>query len=419
MSVFRVQTGQSGPETRSAPPFQMAHKLTKLLTGILLLAALIGGGWYVLREPDTDDVPTYSQAQLRRGDISDVVSATGTLSPINTVLVGSQVSGTIQHLYADFNDQVKQGQVIAQIDPAIFTAKRAEAQANLKNAEAARDKAWIEVLDTKREYDRQAGLQKKKLVAESVVDAARFASQAAKGEHQVKVASVAQASAVLEREQVNLDYTTIRTPIDGVVISRDVDVGQTVAASLQAPTLFTIANDLTRMQVEADVDEAFIGQVKEGQPVSFTVFAYPRREFSGSVAQVRLQPKVEAGVVKYNCIIHVDNADLALKPGMTATVSIEVARRDKVLTVPNAALRYVPPWPQEELDRVRESLKSGEAILWRLDGDTLTPLTVTAGIIGEKVTEVSGADLADGMAIAVPLKREDSERKRRFGLSLF
>ena len=393
--------------------------MTKLLIGILLLAVVVGGGWYLLREPATDKAPTYSQAQVRRADISDVVSATGTLSPINTVLVGSQVSGTIQNLYADFNDQVKQGQVIAQIDPAIFTAKRAEAEANLKNAEAARDKAWIDVLDKQREYERQTGLQKKKLVAESMVDAARFAYQSAQAEHQVKVASVAQTRAALEREQVNLDYTTINAPIDGVVISRDVDVGQTVAASLQAPTLFTIANDLTRMQVEADVDEAFIGQVEEGQPVSFTVFAYPNREFSGSVAQVRLQPTVEAEVVKYNCIIHVDNADLALKPGMTATVSIEVAHRDNVLTVPSAALRYIPPWPQKELDQVRAGLKSGEAILWRLDGDTLTPLTVTTGITGEKVTGVSNPELAEGMNIAVPLKREDAKRKRRFGLKLF
>ena len=393
--------------------------MTKLIIGILLLAAVLGGGWYLLREPAADEAPTYSEAQVRRGDISDVVSATGTLSPINTVLVGSQVSGTIQNLYADFNDQVKQGQVIAQIDPAIFTAKRAEAEANLKNAEAARDKARIDVQDKQRDYERQADLQKKTLVAESVVDAARFAAQGARAELQVKVASVAQARAVLEREQVNLDYTSIHAPIDGVVISRDVDVGQTVAASLQAPTLFTIANDLTRMQVEADVDEAFIGQVEQGQSVNFTVFAYPRREFTGSVAQVRLQPTVEGGVVKYNCIIHVDNADLALKPGMTATVSIEVAHRENVLTVPNAALRYVPAWPQEKLDTVRAGLQSGESILWRLDGDTLTPLTVTTGITGEKVTEVSNPDLAEGMVIAEPQKRGDAERKRRFGLSLF
>ena len=393
--------------------------MTKLLIGILLLAVVVGGGWYLLREPDTDKAPNYSQAQVHRADISDVVSATGTLSPINTVLVGSQVSGTIQNLYADFNDQVKQGTVIAQIDPAIFRAKRAEAEANLKSAEAARDKARIDVQDKQREYERQTGLLKRKLVAENLVDTAHFAYKSALAEQQVKAASVAQARAVLEREQVNLDYTTIYAPIDGVVISRDVDVGQTVAASLQAPTLFTIANDLTRMQVEADVDEAFIGQVETGQPVNFTVFAYPRREFKGSVAQVRLQPTVEGGVVKYNCIIHVDNADLALKPGMTATVSIEVAHRDNVLTVPNAALRYVPTWPQEKLDTVRKGLKSGEAILWQLDGDTLTPLTVTTGITGEKVTEVNSPDLAEGMTIAEPQKRGDAELKRRFGLRLF
>ena len=393
--------------------------MIKLLTGMLLLAALVGGGWYLLREPETNQAPTHSEAQIGRGAISALVSATGTLNPINTVLVGSQVSGTIKHLHADFNDRVEQGQLIAQIDPAIFKAKRAEAEANLKIAEAKRDKAWIDVLDTKREYERQGDMQKKKLAAESVVDAARFAHQSAKVEHQVQLASVAQAAAALQREQVNLDYTSIHAPINGVVISRDVDVGQTVAASLQAPTLFTIANDLTRMQVEADVDEAFIGEVKEGQPVSFTVFAYPRRRFSGSVAQVRLQPTIEAGVVKYNCVIHVDNADLALKPGMTATVSIEVAHRDDVLTVPGAALRYVPPWPQEQLDRVRAGLESGQAIVWRVDGETLAPLTVSSGIIGEKRTEVSGAGLSDGMTIAVPLKRQDAERKRRFGLSLF
>ncbi len=397
----------------------MARHVTKGLTTIVVLAALIGGGWYLLRQPDPARVPTYSQDQVRRGPISAVVSATGTLNPINTVLVGSQVSGTIQHLFADFNDRVEEGQVIARIDPALFIARRAEAEATLKSAQAERDKASVGVENTKREYDRQAGLYKKKLVAESVLDAARFAYRSAQMEHAVRVASVAQARAVLEREQVNLDYTAIYAPIDGVVISRSVDVGQTVAASLQAPTLFTIAKDLTRMQVEADVDEAFIGEVADGQPVRFTVFAYPRRVFTGSVAQVRLEPKVEAGVVKYNCIIHVDNTDLALKPGMTATVSIEVAHREEALTVPDAALRYVPPWTQEELDRVRAGVESGQAVLWRVEGERLAPITVSIGIIGEKLTEIEGPGVADGMTIAVPLKRGDTERKRRFGLSLF
>lgn len=392
---------------------------TRLIATLLLLALLAAGGWYLLRPAETDQGPGYSEEQVQRQDIRALVSATGTLNPINTVQVGSQVSGTIQHLYADFNEQVKQGQLIARIDPAIFKAKRAEAQANLKSAEAARDKAWVGVLDAKREFERQQDLFKRKLVAESVRDAAEFAYQTAKVEHQLKAASVAQARAALEREQVNLDYTAIYAPVDGVVISRDVDVGQTVAASLQAPTLFTIANDLTRMQVEADVDESFIGQVQAGQPVSFSVFAYPRRRFQGSVAQVRLQPKVEAGVVKYNCIIHVDNADLALKPGMTATVSIEVAHHARVLTVPNAALRFVPDLPQQRLDDVRRGLKAGQAILWRVTAQGLQPLTVETGIIADKLTEVSGTGLDEGMTVAVPLKRHDAQRRRRFGLSLF
>ncbi|MGD2118324.1 MAG: efflux RND transporter periplasmic adaptor subunit [Chromatiales bacterium] len=398
----------------------MKQGMTKIFSSLLSLAVIAGGAWYWLQQPEEAAVPQFSTDRIQREDINAVVSATGTLNPINTVQVGSQVSGTIQHLYADFNDRVTQGQVIAQIDPAIFKAKRAEALATLQSAEAERDKAWVSVLDTKREYERQADLQKKKLVAESVVDTARFAYQSAQVEHKVKAASVAQAQAALDREQVNLDYTTIYAPIDGVVISRDVDVGQTVAASLQAPTLFSIAEDLTRMQVEADVDEAFIGEVKPGQPVSFTVFAYPNRSFEGEVAQVRLQPTIEAGVVKYNCIIHVDNSDLALKPGMTATVGIEVSSRQQVLTAPNAALRFVPELPQEKLQQVRKGLKTGEAILWQVqDNNELTPLTVSTGIIGEKNTEISGAGLSEGMGIAVPLKRGDAKRKRRFGLSLF
>ena len=228
-----------------------------------------------------------------------------------------------------------------------------------------------------------------------------------------------QATAARDRERVNLAYTTIYAPIDGVVISRDVDVGQTVAASLQAPTLFTIAQDLTAMQIEADVDEAFIGMIKENQPVTFTVFAYQKRQFHGQVVQIRLQPKIEAGVVKYNCIIHVDNSDLALKPGMTATVSIEVAKRENVLKAPNTALRFVPQWPAEHLKKLRATLKADNAVLWVEKNDGLSPITVTLGLAGEKETEVIGGALHEGLKVAVPSKRKDNTRKRRFGLSLF
>jgi HlyD family secretion protein len=391
----------------------------RLLIAALLVCILGAAAWYLSQTRDGPAPPDYEAGEVREGEITAVVSATGTVNPVDTVQVGSQVSGTIQDLYADYNDTVKKGEVIAQIDPAIFKARLLEASAKLKSAEASRDKAWISVLDTKRDLDRQTELQKKKLVAESVLDAARFAYESATAEHKLQVAAVTEAKAALELERVNLAYTTIYAPIDGVIISRDVDVGQTVAASLQAPTLFTIANDLSRMQVEADVDEAFIGAIEDGQRVSFTVFAYPDRVFHGRVAQVRLEPKVEAGVVKYTCIIRVENSDLALKPGMTATVSIEVAHHEDILKVPNSALRYIPEWSPARLQDLRDRLEPGQAIIWAIEGESLTPLMVRTGIVDETMTEVSGTQLRDGMKIALAGKRVDVERKRKFGLSLF
>ncbi len=397
----------------------MVRRIVLFLLAALVLGAVTTGLWWKNDAQDAPQEAAYNLVPLKRGPITAVVSATGTLSPVNTVQVGSQISGTIQRLNADFNDQVKKGQVIAQIDPAIFRAKLAEAQANLENAEAQRDKAGVAVAEAKRELERVAEMHGKRLAAASELDTARFAYDSALAERRVKEAAVAQSRAALQREQVNLDYTTIFAPTDGVIVSRDVDVGQTVAASFQAPTFFTIANDLTRMQVEADVDESFIGKVREGQPVTFTVFAYPEREFRGEVAQVRLQPKIEAGVVKYNCIIRVDNADLALKPGMTATVLVEVERHEDAWQVPHAALRFVPDWPQGELDQVRAGLKSGEGVVWSAEGDGLAPVTVTTGIVGEKLTEIGGPALTPDLKIAVPEARKEATRRRRFGLSLF
>lgn len=397
----------------------MTRRSILILITLVVIGGIAAGLWLTRGTTDGAAQASYDLVPLRRGPISAVVSATGTLNPVNTVQVGSQVSGTIQHLDADFNDQVKKGQVIAQIDPAIFQAKLAEAQANLASAEAERDKATVSVAEAKRKFERLVELDRKKLAAVSDLDAAHFAYDSAQVEYRVKEAAAAQARAALKREQVNLDYTTIYAPTDGVIISRDVDVGQTVAASLQAPTLFTIANDLTRMQVEADVDESFIGNVREHQPVTFTVFAYPGREFRGEVAQVRLQPKVEAGVVKYNCIIRLNNNDLALKPGMTATVLIEVERHEKAWQVPHGALRFVPDWPQDRLDEVRAATEPGQGIVWRTNGEGLEPLTVTTGIVGEKLTEISGPGLASDLKIAVPESRKNNPMRRRFGLSLF
>jgi HlyD family secretion protein len=258
------------------------------------------------------------------------------------------------------------------------------------------------------------------VVSESELDAARFAHDGAEMEQKAAQAALGQRRAALELAQVNLAHTRIHARIDGVVISRDVDVGQTVAASLQAPTLFVIARDLAQMQIETEVDEAFIGKIREGQPVSFRVFAYPDRVFEGRLAQIRLNPKVESGVVLYNCVIYVDNPDLALKPGMTATVAIETERRRNILKVPNAALRYVPEPLPEEAERLREELGRGEAILWSPGRDGLRPLKASTGLVGEKATEVRGEKIEEGMEIALPeTRKERSPQRRHRGWRLF
>lgn len=380
--------------------------LFKSTTGKISLLALVvalaaGGAWYAQKK-SAPAAPKYSIVEVQRGDLTVTVSATGTLNPVVSVLVGSQVSGVIQRLNADFNSLVKKGQVIAQIEASLFQTQVAQARANLHSTEAMRDKAAVAVRDAQRQLERVTELRGKSLVSDSELDAARFAHESATVELRVREAAIAQAQAALEQAQVSLAHTTIYAPIDGVVVSRDVDVGQTVAASMQAPTLFTIAQDLTRMQIETEVDEAFIGVVREGQPVKFSVFAYPSRSFSGQVAQVRLKPKIESGVVKYNCVLVVDNQDLMLKPGMTATVTIDVDKREKILKVPNAALRYVPELPPEEIKKLRAELKRGEALLWVVNPAGLESVRVQTGLVGDKETEVTGAVLEESLEIAVP-----------------
>jgi HlyD family secretion protein len=289
---------------------------------------VLGGGFLLLNNGSSDKI-TYRTAKADRGDIAVVISATGTLQAVTTVQVGSQVSGTIAKLYADFNTRVKEGQLLAQLDPTFLQATVNEQRANV-------DRALAQVNEAQRNFQRTADLFSKALVSQADMDAATTALESAK-------ASLAQAKAALERAEVNLRYATIKAPISGVVISRNVDVGQTVAASLQAPTLFTIAQDLRKMQVQASVDEADIGSVQVGQPVTFRVDAYPEQAFKGVVSQIRLAPVITQNVVTYTVIIDVDNADLKLMPGMTATVSIEVASKDDVLRVPVQAIRFTPP----------------------------------------------------------------------------
>ena len=392
---------------------------------ILLIAALLviagASSLYVGGQDTAVPAPSYALATVERGELTLSVSASGTLSPLITVQVGSQLSGTLEKVYADFNDQVKKGDVIAQIEPSLFKAQVAQAQANFDSAVAAREKVWVAVQEAKRQLARAKRLRERKLMAESTVDAAQFVYDSAVVERKVKKAMVAQAKAALDLARVNLAHTTIHAPIDGVVLSRDVDVGQTVAASLQAPTLFTIAQDLSRMQIDTNVDEAFIGMIREGQPVSFTVFAYPRQTFQGKVAQIRLNPRVESEVVLYNSIIDVDNSDLKLKPGMTATVTIEIGRRQDVLKIPNAALRYIPDLPPERLTALRNrlNLKNNEALIWMPAGDSVKPVKVSLGLTSDRETEISAEGLAEGTRVVIPGKRKAPVRKRKTGVRLF
>jgi HlyD family secretion protein len=293
----------------------------------------------------------FAVAPVDRGDISDVVGATGILQAVTTVQVGSQVSGTIQTLHADFNSTVKKGEVVARLDPSLFEARVAQAQANLASSRANVDKSQATVDDTRQKYERAKELAAQNLLPRSDLDSAQAAYDAALAANRADRSAVAQSGAALNQAKVDLEHTVIQAPIDGVVLARNVDVGQTVAASLQAPTLFVIANDLTRMEVNASIDEADIGRVD----------AFPDATFAGSLKQVRLQPVTTNNVVTYNTIVSVENPGQKLMPGMTATVSVIVDSRKDVLRLPAAALRFRPEGFEE---RARGSGRGGEGRQW-------------------------------------------------------
>jgi HlyD family secretion protein len=330
----------------------MKHKrIFILLVAILVLAGTGYGFWRWGNGPKESP---YVTMPIQRGSVTQVVSSTGTLQAVVTVLVGSQVSGTIDKLFADFNTKVKAGQVVAQLNQDKFKASVDQARANLLAAESNLAKAKVSVIDAQRTLERNRELRKRDLMAQSELDAAQTAYDAAAAQLEVNKAQTAQAQAALNQSTVDLNNTVIRSPVDGIVISRSVDVGQTVAASLQAPTLFTIANDLAKMEVHTNVDEADVGNVSEGQEVTFTVDAFPARRFRGRVHQVRNAPTVVQNVVTYDAVVRIDNKELLLKPGMTANVQFLVNRREDVLTIPNMAMRFKPP---DQKDEAQELLR--------------------------------------------------------------
>jgi HlyD family secretion protein len=426
---------------------------------IVILFILIGGSLFYWLIGQKGSNQKFRTVKVERGEISSTVTATGTINPVITVLVGSQISGTIKALYADFNSRVKEGEVIAQIDPAIFEsqvdqakatvateqANVANAQANLQNIQANLVKAEVSVSDAKKTLDRNLQLMKMTAIAQAALDtsqanydSALAQREASKAQLNVGRSQIESAKAQLERAraalkmaETNLRYATIRSPVNGVVISRNVDVGQTVAASLQAPTLFTIAKDLTQMQVDTNFSEADIGRIENGQEGTFTVDAYPERTFRGRVSEIRNAPTIIQNVVTYDVVIQVDNKDLKLKPGMTANVSVMIAHKEGVLRISNAALRYRPEFAKaaindgvvKEEQRSQRREASGErgmggqkrenrqselgeerksARVWILSSaGQPVPVSIILGITDGTFSEVVSGDLKEGAELIV------------------
>lgn len=401
-----------------------------IVAGVVVVAGMLGI-YAFKRSPAVQ----HFTAKVERGEIHDVVEATGTINSVITVQVGSQVSGTIAKLNVDFNSRVHKGDVVALIDPALFkgallqaTADLENAKANVQGARANLEKARAALVQMKADYDRAVGLTKEGVTSQQQLDLAKSNFDAANASVDAAAANITQAQAQVEQKkaavtvaQTNLDYTVIRSPIDGTVVARNVDVGQTVAASLQAPTIFTIAQDLTKMWVYVKTDESDVDNIKVGKPVTFKVDALPKDTFQGVVAQVRMNPTTVQSVVTYDTIIEFANPELRLFPGMTAYVTIPVDTVKDVLKLPNTALRYKPPLSADEVialykqygietgersqsvtmvsetggvaqgvaQSVARPAKTDTAVVWKLHSDnTMEPVRVSLGITDHAYTEV-------------------------------
>ena len=367
-----------------------------IVTAVLATALVAGGAAIAVHQINgaRADEPAFRTAVVSRERISSVVTATGTLSPVKLVQVGSQVSGRLLELNADFNTQVKKGDVIAKIDPQLFESEVERANANLTSARANQVKAEAALADARLNAIRSTALLEKGVLPKADADTAVSNEKSMRASVTAAKAAVEQAKAAVSQAKVNLGYTTIVSPIDGVVISRDVDVGQTVAASLSAPTLFTIAEDLRAMEVHTSVAESDLGTLTEGLKVTFTVDAFPQERFRGVVAQIRNKATTTQNVVTYDAVVRVDNPELKLRPGMTANVTFLVAQADNALVVPSTALRFAPAGEAAPVRR-------GARRVWVLDGVTPRPVEVTTGISDGRKTEISGGDLAEGAQVIV------------------
>ncbi len=375
--------------------------MKKIVIAIVLAAVVAFAGYMYFRKDN--GVSQYRTSKVEKGEIVDAITSTGTINAVTTVSVGSQVSGTLQQIFVDFNSRVNKGQVIALIDPRLLDAAVDQARANVNNAKASLEKAQVGVIDTERTNRRNRELVKDGFVAQSDVDSSQTAWEQAVAQKRSADAALQQAGGALRVAQTNLEYATIRSPVNGTVISRNVDVGQTVAASFQTPTLFSIAEDLTKMQVDTNVDESDIGRAALGQVVTFTVDAWPEKTFTGEVAQVRNSPIVTQNVVTYNVVVRVDNRELLLKPGMTANVSIEVKKYRDVLKIPNAVLRYRPTAKGTGAESAGKGQGNGKAkeaggqrvYLLGKDG-TPVSVRVKTGVSNGTFTVLEEGDLKEG-----------------------
>ena len=351
----------------------------------------------------------YKTRALKKRTIVQSVFASGTVNPVITVSIGSQVSGTIKELYVDFNSEVKKGQLLAQIDPALFEARVNESRASLNNAQANYERVKSVMENDLKTYNRYKALYERKFVAKSELDLAESTYKADVASLNAAKAQIAQAKATLDNNLTNLRYTRIISPVDGIVVSRSVDVGQTVAASFQTPTLFSVAQDLTKMQIDTSVVEADIGRVKVGQDVEYTIDGYPDETFTGKVSQVRISPTTVQNVVTYNVVIIIDNKDLKLIPGMTANVSIITNKKENVLCTDNRALKFSP---QTTKDGAKK--KYQEYGVWILEKNKPKRVTVQIGASDENYTEITSDELKEGDRVIISsTSKEKAAVKRR------
>jgi HlyD family secretion protein len=396
----------------SPPPSPKRRKrYTRLfaLAGALVVAA---GATYGLLSARARQ-PHFETMRAERGHMTAVVAATGTLSAVTTVQVGTQVSGRVAELFADFNTPVKKGQPLATLDPQLLQAAVDQAQANYVVAQGGLATARAQMAHATRDLTRARSLWRQDLLTRQELDADDANFGAARGQLAAAKGTLAQAAAALHQARVNLGYTKILSPIDGVVVSRNVDVGQTVAASLQAPTLFTIAEDPRKMQVDTNVAEADVGKLTPGMKAAFRVDAFPGETFHGLVRQIRSAAQVVQNVVTYDAVIDFDNADLKLKPGMTANVTFVFAQKDDALKIPTAALRFRPP---PALAQTQPLLADGERLVWAMRGGQPQPVRVRTGLTEGSATEVVEGAVSPGDALIIDVVGSDgSDGNERHG----